>query len=96
MATPRISREEFQSRIHAIQGDLERRGLDALVVYGDEYRKENLRYVCNFWPIFERGACFIPRAGDPILAGAPEAYARALEEIGEIGASDRMAEMDGR
>jgi myo-inositol-1(or 4)-monophosphatase len=31
-----------------------------------------------------------------ILAGAPEAYARALEEIREIGASDRMAEMDGR
>ena len=31
-----------------------------------------------------------------ILAGAPEAYARALEEIRGIGASDRMAEMDGR
>ena len=31
-----------------------------------------------------------------ILAGAPEAYARALAEIRTTGASDRMAEMDGR
>ncbi len=40
------------------------------MVYGDEYRKENLRYVSNFWPIFERGACFIPKDGNPVFAGA--------------------------
>ncbi len=38
--------------------------LDALLVYGDEYRRENLRYVSNFWPIFERGACVIPFNSD--------------------------------
>jgi len=50
------------------------------MVYGDEYRKENLRYVSNFWPIFERSACFIPRKGEPILACAPEGelYAREM------------------
>ncbi len=31
-----------------------------------------------------------------ILCGAPEAYRRALAELKEIGASDRMAEMDGK
>jgi myo-inositol-1(or 4)-monophosphatase len=31
-----------------------------------------------------------------ILAGAPAAYERALGEIRELGASDRMAEMEGR
>ncbi len=31
-----------------------------------------------------------------ILAGAPDAYDRALHEIRDIGASDRMAEMEGR
>ena len=31
-----------------------------------------------------------------VLAGAPEVYERALTEIREIGASDRMAEMEGR
>ncbi|MDQ2839772.1 MAG: M24 family metallopeptidase [Acidobacteriota bacterium] len=75
-----IPKTEFVDRIARIQAALEAQKLDALMVYGDEYRKENLRYVSNFWPIFERGACFIPRDGDPILAGAPEGerYAREM------------------
>jgi len=75
-----IPKSEFEQRIGRIQQALAREGLDALMVYGDEYRKENLRYVANFWPIFERGACFIPRTGKPILAGAPEGelYAREM------------------
>jgi Xaa-Pro aminopeptidase len=76
----KIPRQEFEQRIEKIQAVLAERGLDALVVYGDEYRKENLRYVCNFWPIFERAACFIPARGNVILAGAPEGekYAREM------------------
>lgn len=75
-----IERAEFLDRIERVQQAMERERLDGLMVYGDEYRKENLRYVSNFWPIFERGACFIPRQGDPILAGAPEGekYAREM------------------
>lgn len=75
-----IPREEFVGRICRAQELMDERGLDALMVYGDEYRKEQLRYVCNFWPIFERGACFIPKRGEPILAGAPEGekYAREM------------------
>lgn len=75
-----IPKSEFIRRIDRIQARLEEQRLDALMVYGDEYRKENLRYVSNFWPIFERGACFIPRKGAPILAGAPEGekYAREM------------------
>lgn len=76
----RIDRSEFAERIGRIQQALSREGLDALVVYGDEYRKENLRYVSGFWPIFERGACFIGHDGAPIFAGAPEGenYAREM------------------
>lgn len=76
----KISRNEFTARTERIQSSMERAGLDAMLVYGDEYRKENLRYVCNFWPIFERGACFIPRSGRPVFAGAPEGeiYAREM------------------
>jgi Xaa-Pro aminopeptidase len=77
---PKIARPEFVQRIRKIQEALKERKLDALLVYGDEYRKENLRYVCNFWPIFERGCCVIPRRGEPIFAGAPEGekYAREM------------------
>jgi Xaa-Pro aminopeptidase len=75
-----ISQKEFKKRITNIQEQLVIQNYDGMMVYGDEYRKENLRYVCNFWPIFERGACFIPQEGPPIFAGAPEGenYAREM------------------
>ena len=75
-----IPKSEFQERIVRIQAEMDKIGLDAIAVYGDEYRKENLRYVCNFWPIFERGTCVIPKCGNPVLAGAPEGekYAREM------------------
>ena len=75
-----IPKSEFQERIIRLQAEMERANLDAIAVYGDEYRKENLRYVCNFWPIFERGICVIPKCGEPVLAGAPEGekYAREM------------------
>ena len=77
---PGIPEQEFTERISHIQQALAEQGLSGMMVYGDEYRKENLRYVSNFWPIFERGACFIPLEGKPILAGAPEGekYAREM------------------
>jgi len=76
----KISPQEFAARIERIQEKMAAQRLDALMVYGDEYRKENLRYVSNFWPIFERGACFIPQKGKPVFAGAPEGelYARSM------------------
>ena len=75
-----IPASEFKERLVRIQAEMEKEKLDAVAVYGDEYRKENLRYVCNFWPIFERGICVIPKSGEPVLAGAPEgeSYAREM------------------
>jgi len=81
-----IPASEFQQRIQSIQDQMRQQRLDALFVYGDEYRKENLRYVSNFWPIFERGACVIPRQGEPMLVGAPEGeqYAREMSVWADI------------
>ena len=75
-----IPKSEFVSRIERFQVEMAASKLDAILVYGDEYRKENLRYVCNFWPIFERAICLIPKSGLPTLAGAPEGetYAREM------------------
>ena len=80
MTNLRIPTEEFTTRVRRIRQALAQKHLHGLMVYGDEYRKENLRYVSNFWPIFERAACFIPTDGRPILAGAPEGeiYAREM------------------
>jgi hypothetical protein len=75
----RIAELAASALFDSIKEALAARNLDALMVYGDEYRQENLRYVCNFWPIFERGACFIPRRGEPIFVGAPEGEHNARE-----------------
>ncbi|MCC7342356.1 MAG: aminopeptidase P family protein [Bryobacterales bacterium] len=79
LEVPSIPKTEFTDRIHRLQQEMDKQGLDALVVYGDEYRRENLRYVADFWPIFERAACFVPLSGTPILAGAPEGERHARE-----------------
>lgn len=76
----KISKEEFVRRIRRIQAELETEKMDALAIYGDEYRRENLRYVTDFWPIFERGMLFIPRTGEPVFAGAPEGEQYAAEQ----------------
>jgi Xaa-Pro aminopeptidase len=82
----KIEKNEFVQRIERIQAAVIKRGLNGIMVYGDEYRKENLRYVSNFWPIFERAACFIPQHGQPILAGAPEGqfYAREMSVWSDV------------
>lgn len=83
---PEISKEEFNSRISRIQESFRKEGIEAMMVYGDEYRKENLRYVSDFWPIFERAACFIPASGESVLACAPEGeiYAREMSVWSDI------------
>lgn len=74
-----IPKEEFVARIEKLRMLMTEKGMDALMVYGDEYRKENLRYVSDFWPIFERGALLLHKAGDPILLCAPEDEVMAKE-----------------
>lgn len=76
----KVPGSEFVERVRKIQDAMKKQQLDALFVYGDEYRRENLRYLSNFWPIFERGACCLGQSGDPILVGAPEGerYAREM------------------
>lgn len=67
-----IPASEFGDRIERLRELMRAADLDACVVYGDEYRRENLRYVSNFWPLFERGALIVPLAGEPVLLAAPE------------------------
>jgi Xaa-Pro aminopeptidase len=76
---PHIPRAEFLKRIGRIQDAMATERLDVCVVYGDEYRREDLRYVSNYWPIFERGATVIPATGSPILLCAPECEKLARE-----------------
>ena len=74
-----IPHDEFEQRIANIRRAMEERELDAFFVYGDEYRKENLRYVSNYWPLFERGGMLMGREGAPIVLCAPEGEQVAKE-----------------
>lgn len=58
---------------------MSRDGTDLFVIYGDEYRRENLRYVANYWPIFERGILMVGLHGDPVLLVSPECEHLARE-----------------
>jgi len=68
----RIPREEFAERVENLRTWMRTENIDTCFVYGDEYRRENLRYMTNNWPIFERSAVVIPLVGEPVILGAPE------------------------
>lgn len=67
-----IPRSEFVQRIKNLKELMSSNGMYVCIIYGDEYRRENLRYVSNYWPLFERGALVVPLEGEPILLAAPE------------------------
>ncbi len=75
----RIPKCEFEQRLSNLRAEMKARGIDAMFVYGDEYRKENLRYVSNYWPIFERGGMLTSLEGEPIVLCAPEGEKLARE-----------------
>lgn len=74
-----IPKSEFTRHIERIREILEKESADAFLVYGDEYRRENLRYVSNYFPIFDRGMLVVGRNTDPVLLVAPEGENLAQE-----------------
>jgi Xaa-Pro aminopeptidase len=79
MAEIRIPMREFHERLVKIRAAMKQRQLDAIFVYSDEYRKENLRYISNYWPIFERGGFLTGTDGEPVVLCAPEGEQLARE-----------------
>ncbi len=68
----KLPQQEYRNRIQRLRETMSRDGTDIFIIYGDEYRRENLRYVSNYWPIFERGMLFVGLDRDPILLASPE------------------------
>jgi hypothetical protein len=68
----RLPDSEFRQRIAGLKEIMARDGTDIFMIYGDEYRRENLRYVSNYWPIFERGLLVVGIDAEPILLASPE------------------------
>ena len=77
----KITKSEFQKRIENLRKKMIEDNTDIFIIYGDEYRRENLRYVSNYWPIFERGMLVVGSDKDiePILLTSPECEHLARE-----------------
>lgn len=71
-STVSIPKDEFKQRVERVKQSMQEAEIQICLIYGDEYRKENLRYMSNYWPLFERGAAIIPLEGEPIIVAAPE------------------------
>jgi len=74
-----LPRSEFELRLQRLREVMQAEAIDIFLIYGDEYRREHLRYVSNYWPIFERGMLAVGQSGEPILLAAPECFQYARE-----------------
>lgn len=58
-----LPQAEFQPRVNAVRAEMGRRGLDALVIYGDNYCFADLCYLTNYFPKVRGGIAVVPRDG---------------------------------
>jgi len=81
-----IPQTEFDRRIAAVQAELARRDLDALIVFGHDSESHNIRYLADYWPAFESAGVLVPVEGTPMLLIGPESltYARSRTRLPEI------------
>ena len=81
-----IPKEEFKQRHAVAQQKVRERGLDAMLVHSNEGDFANVRYLSEYWPLFESAGVLIQAEGDPILIIGPESetFARDHSAIPNI------------
>lgn len=82
----KIPLEEFKKRQLAVQAKVRERGLDAVLVHSNEADFANVRYLSDYWPIFESAGVLVPSEGEPTLLIGPESetFARGHSVIPNI------------
>jgi len=78
---PRISPAEHVRRISLAREAMKRRGLDALVVYGDREHSANIAFLCGYDPRFEESLLVLRRDGLPVLMVGNEGWGYADETL---------------
>jgi Xaa-Pro aminopeptidase len=81
-----IPDHEYQERRERAAVLLREKGLDALIVNGNEADYANPRYFSGFWPVFERAGVAINQAGDGALMVGPESglFAKDFGRIDDV------------
>lgn len=67
-----LTAEERDLRLDRVRNIMANQGLDAALVYYDEFNIGNGWYLTGWCPQFESGAVLIPRVGEAMLLGGPE------------------------
>ncbi len=77
--------QETGKRIEKVKEILDRKNLDAALIYYDELNIANGWYLTGWCPQFESGAVLVPKKGEPLLLGGPESepFARMSSAIKE-------------
>ena len=70
-----ISREEYDARIARVQSAMNEENVDVLITHACECESANVRFLTNFWAVFDFVGVIVPREGKPLLlTGGPESY----------------------
>ena len=86
--------EEYQRRLESLRQQMARQGLDALVIYGDNYNYADLCYLTNYFPKVRGGIGIIPRSG-PIalllnIGSRDVPFAKSLTWVDDVRASGQV------
>jgi Xaa-Pro aminopeptidase len=86
MEVPFIPGGEYAERLAKVQALVRERGLDVLLVNSNEAEFANVRYLSNYWPLFEIAGVLVPPEGEAALLIGPEseAYARDRSKIARV------------
>ena len=81
-----IPDDEFLARQKRTQKLVKEAGLDALIIHSNEADFANVRYLSDYWPIFESAGVFVPAEGPLMLLIGPESetFARSQTKIPDV------------
>lgn len=82
-----IHRSEYEQRIRNVQDAMGAQNLDLLITHACGCESATVRYLTNFWAVFDFAGVLVPREGPPImLTGGPESYdfARQFAQIDDV------------
>ena len=89
-----MPQEEYQGRLESLRQQMAQQGLDALVIYGDNYAYADLCYLTNYFPKVRGGIGIIPLSG-PIslllnIGSRDVPFAKSLTWVEDVRASGQL------
>lgn len=74
-----IPYSEFNERIERLRSALENEHYDLAIIHSTESDPANVRYLSDYWPVFEHTGVLLPTYGEPMLLIGPESEAYAKD-----------------